>query len=92
MYQLLINFRIDEGYLFDPYQNNPCVPIGECKSFSYHANLLWVNAGANGLWLARRQNLNETFIFDSSPVQLAEGLEGLEIGDISVNNWCRSPH
>lgn len=93
---ILVN-RKYEGFLYDPYSDNPCNGEGGCgrPHIVYNANstlyVLWANAGSNGYQVASSISPTGPFTFASSTAAIDPQFDGLQPADFAVQSFGRPP-
>jgi hypothetical protein len=79
-----------EGFLFDPYHDNPCSQSGGCgrPHILYNVKtglyVLWANAGGNGYQVATSKSPTGPFKFLSSTAAIDPQFDGLQPADFAV--------
>ncbi|KAK5135352.1 hypothetical protein LTR08_005294 [Meristemomyces frigidus] len=82
-----------EGFLFDPYGNNPCTASGGCgrPHIVYNANskryVLWANAGSSGYQVATSVSPSGPFVFLNSTAAIDPQFDGLQPADFTVETF-----
>ena len=88
----LVNWAY-EGFLYNPFSENPCNNIGGCgrphilynqKSQKY---ILWANAGSSGYIIATSSSPSTGFEFASSTAAIDPKFEGLQPADFAVESF-----
>lgn len=82
-----------EGFLFDPYGNNPCSESGGCgrPHIIYNSNsslyVLWANAGSSGYQVATSSSPSGPFTFLNSTAAIDPQFDGLQPADFTVERF-----
>ncbi|KAK4550273.1 hypothetical protein LTR36_003240 [Oleoguttula mirabilis] len=82
-----------EGFLFDPYGNNPCAAAGGCgrPHIVYNSNsssyVLWANAGSSGYQVAIGASPTGPFTFLNTTAAIDPQFDGLQPADFTVETF-----